>query len=89
MSVRAAQLNHCKLFQTSPVYLGMFNRDGNTAAANIWIMLSLSLGHNCPISCFFFFSRYQISLIPDIPKSATKCLGAKRMHALSSVERSV
>lgn len=64
ISVKAAQLNHCKLFWMSPVYLGRFNRGGNTAAANIWIMLSPSLLHHCLTSCIFFpdikYHWYQI-----------------------------
>lgn len=41
MSVRAAQLNHCKPFWMSPAYLRKFNWDGYTDTANIWRTLSL------------------------------------------------
>jgi len=81
MSVQAAQLNHCKLLWNSSAYLGNFNWDGNIVTANIGIMLSIS--HFVTVLCgkILSFLFYQISVIPDVSKAASKCLNAKSRYA--------
>lgn len=77
MSVRAAQLNHCKLLWNSPAYLGKFNWDGNIVMANIGITLYLNRFVTLLCDKLLSFFWCQISPISDISKATSKRLNAK------------